>query len=838
MNNIFNTTGFHWWVGVVEDRMDPLFLGRCRVRILGYHTDDKSVLPTEDLPWAMPMQPIISAGVTGVGIAPVGPVEASWVVGFFLDGDDAQQPMFIGTWAGIPQSGFQASLKAFTDPSGKYPLKELLDEPDTNRLARNQKISETIVQKKKDRREKKIPAAFGYEIWDQPPIPYRAKYPFNHVLYTEVGHAAEYDDSPGGERLHLYHNSGTFMEIHPNGTKVNRIVGNDYTIIDYNGFVYIKGRAEVTIDGSAHIYVKNNCNLQVDGNLKAHAHGNIEMKAGKKITMSAGENIEMHTDETFNLNAKSKINIKSRKGMAVNNTTKTTIATPITEVAALKVNAMSITPLPPIALPFSSPSTIKTKKPSEKIIEPDFKLSPEDFLEITFEKIVAAEAVANDDSGTALEYAEQKKQELSSNEKNSVSVNKTTEEISPDAECATGLKVVENAKRDVGIVETGTKANNGAGLNYGGVIGGGELPVGVPGRIDAMLKIAKLDNQAQVKKTGSGYYWCAAAVATWWDEAGLPLPPSPAQCKSWGEWGRKLGIVSSTPSIGAVVLYGDIGKEHHAGIVCEVDENGRATTIEGNTSGSGFTSNGCCCAVKSVNPNAKVQYVAIPPAYCVSTKTPTQKTSEDDVVSLETFIENLEGKIPESVRVQLPDIAKKYGINTPLRMSHFLAQVRHESLDFKATDEQLSYGSVSRIRAIHGKKRLVKNKSDEQLTPYVKSPEKLANLVYANLNGNGDEASGDGYKYRGRGYIQLTGKVNYAAFDKTVPENILENPDLVKTKYALQSAAYFWSTRNLNKKADLGKSSAAVATVTKVVNGGTNGLSERIEFFQEFIALA
>lgn len=99
MQKIFNRDGFNWWIGVVEDRMDPEKLGRVRVRIFGYHTDNKVILPTKDLPWAVPIQPITSAAVSGIGSSPLGPLEGSWVIGFFLDGEDMQQPAIFGTIA-------------------------------------------------------------------------------------------------------------------------------------------------------------------------------------------------------------------------------------------------------------------------------------------------------------------------------------------------------------------------------------------------------------------------------------------------------------------------------------------------------------------------------------------------------------------------------------------------------------------------------------------------------------------------------------------------------------------------------------------------------------------
>ena len=99
MQKIFNKDGFNWWIGVVEDRMDPEKMGRCRVRIYGYHTDSRELLPTESLPWAIPIQPITSAATSGIGSSPLGPVEGTWVIGFFLDGEDCQQPAIFGTIA-------------------------------------------------------------------------------------------------------------------------------------------------------------------------------------------------------------------------------------------------------------------------------------------------------------------------------------------------------------------------------------------------------------------------------------------------------------------------------------------------------------------------------------------------------------------------------------------------------------------------------------------------------------------------------------------------------------------------------------------------------------------
>lgn len=191
----------------------------------------------------------------------------------------------------------------------------------------------------------------------------------------------------------------------------------------------------------------------------------------------------------------------------------------------------------------------------------------------------------------------------------------------------------------------------------------------------------------------------------------------------------------------------------------------------------------------------------------------------------------LKGHIPDTVINQIPEIETKFEINTPLRLAHFLAQAGHESGGFKALNENLNYGAKGLLGTFK------KYFTPDTAALYERKPEKIANLVYANRMGNGDKASGDGYRFRGRGYIQLTGKDNYSAFDKTVDENILENPDLVATKYPLASAAWFFHKNGLQKIADEGATDAVVTKVTKRVNGGTIGLPDRIKHFNEYYKL-
>jgi putative chitinase len=195
-------------------------------------------------------------------------------------------------------------------------------------------------------------------------------------------------------------------------------------------------------------------------------------------------------------------------------------------------------------------------------------------------------------------------------------------------------------------------------------------------------------------------------------------------------------------------------------------------------------------------------------------------------------LDKLKGHIPDAVIQMIPDTAAKFQINTPLRLAHFLAQCGHESGGFRATQENLNY-SAKGLAGIF-KKYFPTEASAEA---YARNPQKIANKVYANRMSNGDEASGDGFKFRGRGYIQLTGRANYTLFGKAIGEDVTGNPDVVSGKYALLSAAWFWSNNGLNKLADGGSTDAVVTTITKRVNGGVIGLVDRIKHFKEYFHL-
>jgi putative chitinase len=195
-------------------------------------------------------------------------------------------------------------------------------------------------------------------------------------------------------------------------------------------------------------------------------------------------------------------------------------------------------------------------------------------------------------------------------------------------------------------------------------------------------------------------------------------------------------------------------------------------------------------------------------------------------------LDKLKGHVPDTVIAQIPNAIQNFGVNTPLRLAHFLAQCGHESGGFRLTQENLNY-SAKGLMGIFKKYFPTQALADA----YARKPEKIANKVYGNRMGNGPEASGEGFKFRGRGYIQLTGKQNYTAFDAAVEDDILANPDLVSGKHALASAAWFWKKNGLNLIADTGSSTEVVTKITKRVNGGTIGLADRIKHFKEYHAL-
>ena len=341
--NFMGRNGFTWFVGVVEDRNDPKFLGRCRVRCLGLHTDNLEKLPTADLPWAHPMNPITSATISGVGQTPLGPVEGTWVVGFFSDGEEAQTPIIMGTLPGVPSylsadnmDGDRQTM-GFLDPLGNYP--KYKDETDVNRLAVNAEDNPhpTLTLRKADRDlavgvanvdatevvDDQIAADDGGQ-WNEPETSYNAKYPHNHVYETEGGHIREYDDTVGAKRIHERHASGTGYEIDNDGTKITRVKKDNYTIVTADDYVHIQGDSRATFDKGLRVKVNasavegNNYNIEVgaksnvtievqDGDINLISQlGDVNLKAGKNMNIDVAQALNIKVGGAITETAESK----------------------------------------------------------------------------------------------------------------------------------------------------------------------------------------------------------------------------------------------------------------------------------------------------------------------------------------------------------------------------------------------------------------------------------------------------------------------------------------------------------------------------------------------------
>lgn len=188
-------------------------------------------------------------------------------------------------------------------------------------------------------------------------------------------------------------------------------------------------------------------------------------------------------------------------------------------------------------------------------------------------------------------------------------------------------------------------------------------------------------------------------------------------------------------------------------------------------------------------------------------------------------------KIPSKVLDELPSVIDTFKINSINKLSNFLAQCAHESGNFKFVTENLNYSAEGLLKIFP------KYFSKETAEIAARKPEMIANIVYSNRMGNGDKASGDGWKYRGAGYIQLTGKSNYKAFGDYIGVDLLKEPELVAIKYPLTSAAWFFEVRKLWSIADKGIDDETIKSLTKLINGGTHGLDDRISKTKTFNSL-
>jgi len=367
-NYFMGLDGFVWFTGVVEDRNDPDALGRVRVRCLGFHTEDLIDIPTKDLPWATVMHPTTDPSMQGLGNSPSFLVEGSWVVGFFADAKDKQQPIIIGSLPGIPENAPDFK-KGFNDPRspyseqpeyagtpsyGPYPVDgedyemtsgHELGESDTSRLAQGEDsethgslvsrriarqtkipiatqpylstVSDEAVQETRTTFDEPHPKNIDYDTLEEEGGNYvSALYPYNHVFESESGHITEFDDTPNGERTFRQHTSGTYEEIIADGTKTVKVIGDNYEIIAGGSNVYIGGAVNLTVAGTVRHLIKGDYHLEVEGNYTQKIFKNFRRKVG---VGESGGNVEeeIKGNHAFNISE----NVKGRIGGNVDITT-------------------------------------------------------------------------------------------------------------------------------------------------------------------------------------------------------------------------------------------------------------------------------------------------------------------------------------------------------------------------------------------------------------------------------------------------------------------------------------------------------------------------------------
>ena len=304
-----------WFTGVVEDRNDPMLMGRVKVRIHGIHTEDKNLLPTKDLPWSQVVMPITSASLAGIGTSATGIVQGSWVVGYFLDGSDMQENIILGT---LPSSPYSNNPElGFNDPKGSHPRRsDGVDTPDSATPTKFSSHQSYI--NKVDQRQTKVETAippflktvsiddeddpkFTRNTWDMPEVMKGNApiYPFNKVTETESGHVFEIDDTKNNERISMYHQSGTNYEIQNDGDVTTTISKDNYTVIFGNDKIYVKGNVDITIDGDKRELVKGNYHLEVEKDYTMNIKGSRNSAIGNNELIEVGQEFSSNVNEDY-----------------------------------------------------------------------------------------------------------------------------------------------------------------------------------------------------------------------------------------------------------------------------------------------------------------------------------------------------------------------------------------------------------------------------------------------------------------------------------------------------------------------------------------------------------
>lgn len=302
----------NWFTGVVEDRDDPQEMGRVRVRIFGLHTDDISKIRTSDLPWAHTMMPTTSASISGLGWSPTGLVEGSWVVGFFADGDSCQDPIILGSIHGYPTQNVN-DRNAFKDFNGNYP--RWYNETDVSKVARNEWKDHVSYYSRYQEQIKGIEKSTKPYIptvvsdsqeetrgtWEEPEPRrgVRGTYPFVHTFESETGIIREIDDSENNSRIVEHHPAGTFYEIFPDGDKVTKVSGENYTIVVYDDNILIRGTQNITIEGDQRVLVKGDYVMEVMGDYNLKVHGNRYTKISQNDAIETVGNFNLNVKEDF-----------------------------------------------------------------------------------------------------------------------------------------------------------------------------------------------------------------------------------------------------------------------------------------------------------------------------------------------------------------------------------------------------------------------------------------------------------------------------------------------------------------------------------------------------------
>ncbi len=279
-----------FFIGVVENNLDPTFEGRVQVRAFSVHGTNKEI-PTESLPWA-----VCASG--NYELIHTIPSLNSFVYGMFLDGVDAQQPMILGA---IP-----TQMAEKVDPSkngwGVFPSEngeELskasgprdFGQPTMSRLARGESIEESYVLYQEMSRCEDMKIGGTDEKWSEPPSAYSAQYPFNRVIET-VHHSIELDDTPDGERIMIRHKEGSFIQIDSVGATTHKSAGDKYDINCGNAHEFVEHNHYVTIGGNAHVYVKGNKTEEIEGDYRLLVHGHAELASGGQMSLNAGEQLQ------------------------------------------------------------------------------------------------------------------------------------------------------------------------------------------------------------------------------------------------------------------------------------------------------------------------------------------------------------------------------------------------------------------------------------------------------------------------------------------------------------------------------------------------------------------